>query len=233
MKYVIALAFMAIPVPALAQPYIEVNGGINIPKDVTLEGAKSVLRGEHKDGFRVGGEIGYQINRNLRVGLEGSYIKTDAEAIGSATQRVAAYGDQHTAAVLLNGYLDLPVTSRLTLAVGGGVGGARVKYRAAAGGDCKETLAVRVVNTTASGRTGGGVSCTDQGRDGDWALAYQGTAAVRYRLGERWHIGVKYAHLTASGAQLTGKNAPARDTGIRHDRNFVNQSVLLILRRDF
>ena len=100
--------------------YVTVIAGYLDLQEQTVGGSEL----EYDDGFSVGGALGRRINRFLRLETEYLYRENDFEGLVDDTGAGAtSFGDLMSHAVMVNGFLDLPIGSgRIVPYIGAGAG---------------------------------------------------------------------------------------------------------------
>jgi outer membrane protein OmpA-like peptidoglycan-associated protein/opacity protein-like surface antigen len=197
---ILALASTALASPALARDkawYVGADGGAMIVEDIHYDigTARNVAVADHKYGYDVDGNIGYDFGAfrvEAEVGYKSAFVDGYRTSIGGATfysatgapRQAAAgsysYAGGRTSALsfMVNGLLDFGDDDAIQGFVGGGVGVARVQER----------IGLNVYGNFL--------------RDSDTVFAYQGLAGVRAPLTSHIDASIKYRFFTADNARL-------------------------------
>ncbi|MEQ1499288.1 MAG: OmpA family protein [Novosphingobium sp.] len=187
----VILASTALATPALARDdsvYIEIDGGVvfvdalnfdldHVSNPLGLPVNSRVATLDTKPGYDFGGIIGYDFG-GFRLEAEASHRRAGAKSLlvanGAQLYPLAdATGNVSTLSFMVNGLFDLGPNDGPQVFAGGGVGYGRTKINAAASPDPSADFAV---NGTDSG------------------FAWQLIAGLRYPLGDRIDIGLKYRY---------------------------------------
>lgn len=119
--------------------------------------------------WRFEGEVGYRRNKMDRIASTGGSVTTDV-------------GDFNELTLMANMLYDIPLGSRFSASVGGGVGLDRSRFRWAGFG------------------VPGGIDETD------WNFAWQAIAGLNYAIDSSWDLFVDYRYLNVSGPTYTIPN---------------------------
>jgi opacity protein-like surface antigen len=147
--------------------------------------------GELKGAMSLGAGIGYQVNDYFRVDLTGDYFfESDFEGStsGFCLDGVPCTSDDRSSmrafVLMANAYVDLGTYHGFTPYVGGGIGGANIKW---------DTL----VNTDLNGRF-------EHEGSSEWRFAYAAMAGVSYCLtgNTKLDLGYRYSHI--QGGEMFG-----------------------------
>jgi OOP family OmpA-OmpF porin len=179
-----AAAALVVAAPAEAAPngwYLGIEGGANWAQDVDFVHTRNAGASSFHDhgnfdagwavlatvGFewsqwRFEGEVGYRQNKMNRI----------SATTGSVTTNVGNF-DELT--LMANVLYDIPLGSRFSLSLGGGVGADRSSF-----------------NWSGFGASGGL-------HQEDWRFAWQGIAGLNYALSGDWETFVDYRYLDVSG----------------------------------
>lgn len=172
-----------------------------------LPGLGSFDFGELKGAFSVGGGLGYQVSKHLRADLTFDYFlksEFNGQTTGVCGGVACTSVDRSSYRALLmlaNAYADLGTWNGFTPYVGGGIGGAYLKWD-----DLRNTV--------------GGVTTVHDG-SASWRFAYAATVGTAYCLTNKLKldVGYRYAHISGGRmfelAPTTGPGAgPGFDKGI-------------------
>ena len=174
-----------------------------------------------KDGFLLGGGVGYQINNYLRTDVTFDYMKSDFSGstsgyciVGPCTSRDQASLNAYS--LMANVYVDLGTYGSVTPYVGGGIGGTYVKW-----GRLRNTI------------------CDDPGRDcysydhegeKSWRFTYalMAGATIDLTCALKADVGYRFRHVT--GGEMFGyveNGGPGRDKGFYSHEARVGARYLL------
>jgi opacity protein-like surface antigen len=220
-----ALAAAVAPAAAYAQsdevstgPYIVARAGVGIDADLKLRSvdlAAPTTFSQSADGKRgFLGEAGFGYNLGgFRIEATGGYARN---AIDRKTPAKAAAFDAGGSIkkldFMLNGYVDLIPDGPITPYVGVGAGIARI--------------------TTKLERTAGLTGGTRL-NDNDWGFAYQGSAGVAVKVGEKATIDLGVRHERVSGIRLDGQTGTASTPRTFRTSGYRSTSALVGLRFGF
>lgn len=171
-----------------------------------------ILNGELKGAFSIGGGIGYHVNHYLRSDLTLDYMfKSDfhgsTDGFCTAGLAVVACSSVDTTGyeawtLLANAYIDLGTYSGFTPYVGGGIGGAYVKWH-------------ELDNTIPPGFDQSGTTIHEG--SSSWRFAYALMAGVSFEATKNVAIDVGYRYKHISGGrmfQFANNTGPGYDKGI-------------------
>jgi len=185
----------------------------------------NAINGKLKESFSIGGGIGYKINDYFRTDLTLDY-QTKSKFRGTTTGCggfcVSQDSSDVTALSLLaNAYVDLGTWHKFTPYVGGGIGGAHVKW-----GDLR--------NTSCSLDGVCDATLTHDGHS-EWRFAYAAMAGVSYAFTSNLALDVGYQYKRiAEGRMFGGDNAVGGPyTGHGRDEGLDFHSVKAGLRYSF
>jgi hypothetical protein len=204
--------------PALAQADAGFGGGLSIPKDTRLETKTNTLRVKTVDGWNGSAFVGYRLNR-VRFELEARRAQMSVVRISDAKGRdldlTSPSDPRREDSLFANLYYAQPLNRDRTVSafVGGGLGVSRLTMRAKNGVNCREVLAVRIVHTEQTGRTGPSGTCTDQGKSGDVVLSWQALAGLGLRLTPTSPIEFRptFRYVRHENVETAGNSAPTRE----------------------
>lgn len=108
--------------------YLTGFGGWNWADDFSASGSGVKVDADLDSGYVIGGALGYEIPvmGGLRFELEGAYRSNDVNSVRINGSRNKADGDLSAWSVMFNVAKDMPLTDRLSLYAGGGIGVAGV-----------------------------------------------------------------------------------------------------------
>jgi len=155
--------------------YVGLSGGYTYMQDQDISGSSS--RSMSLDnGYGIGGSIGYLPNssipllNSMRFEAEITYHQNNLNQIKTNSGSISGHGDYDTTAYMVNAFYDLPLNSRWSPYIGGGIGAANVKLT-----------------------SGGGAGNTN---DSDSEFAYQGMVGIGYSPdtipNTQWTLGYRY-----------------------------------------
>jgi opacity protein-like surface antigen len=183
------------------------------------------LSGKLRESFSVGGGIGYKINDHFRTDLTLDY-QTKSRFRGTTFGCDGlCFSDDRTnltaLTLLANAYIDIGTWHGFTPYVGGGLGGAHVKWDSlrntscSVDGPCDETL-------------------THDGRS-EWRFAYAAMAGVSYAFTSNLALDVGYRYTKISGGRMFGGDDAVGGpyTGNGRDKGLDFHSVRAGLRYSF
>jgi opacity protein-like surface antigen len=199
-------------------PYIVARAGVGIDADLRLRAvdlAPPTTFSQSADGKRgFTGEIGVGYNvGGFRIEATSSYARN---AIDRKTPAKAAAfdagGSLNKLDFMVNGYVDFIPDGPITPFIGAGVGAARITSR------LERTAALT-----------GGTRLNDK----DWGFAYQGTAGVAVKVGEKAAIDFSVRHERVSGIRLDGQVGAANVGRSFRSNGYKTTSALVGLRFGF
>ncbi|MEQ8401852.1 MAG: porin family protein [Roseitalea porphyridii] len=162
-----------------------------------VQGVPGFLDGELKGAFSVGGGVGYQINHYLRTDVTLDFnFKSDFEGSTSGTCTTGGASVACSSidvsgykawTMLANAYVDLGTYSGITPYVGGGIGGAYVKWH-----DLSNTIPPGFDQSGEYIHTG----------NKDWRFAYALMAGVSYAATKHVSLDLGYRYKHISGGRM-------------------------------
>ncbi len=182
--------------------YGELKAGPTVLENMTSSNGGSNLALDPKTGWAIEGGAGFRMESGLRLGLEGGYQRnrlrgsfsqTATGACGSAAVPCLT-GDVrgHIAAPSLfaMAHYDVPITDRLSLGLGAGVGAQRIDLNA--------------YTTGVSGGLGNRFTLIDAE---DTVFAWRGGAELAYNRGTRTDLTVGYKYTHSAKPTMAGRGA--------------------------
>lgn len=108
--------------------YLTGFGGWNWADDFSARGSGVKVDADLDAGYVIGGALGYEVPvmGGLRFEVEGAYRSNDVSSVRVNGNRNKADGDLSAWSVMFNVAKDMPLTDRLSLYAGGGIGFAGV-----------------------------------------------------------------------------------------------------------
>ena len=181
--------------------YGQLKAGPTVVENMTSSSPGANLFIDPKTGGTIEGGAGYRFDSGFRLGLEGGYQRNNINGTfsetatglcGVATPCLSGDARGRIAApnLFAMAHYDVPVTDRLTLSLGGGVGMQRIDLHA---------------HTT--GTTGGAASRFTLIDAEDTVVAWRGGAELDYNLGSRTDFTVGYNYTRSNKPTLTGRGA--------------------------
>jgi OOP family OmpA-OmpF porin len=146
----------------------------------TSPGTSTPLKLHPGQGFAVGVNGGFEFQSALRLEGELVYRQHDENSATRAGITAQTHGNLDNLAIMGNAYYDFNNATKFTPYVGAGVGAARL----------------HLDNFNATGLPG--LS------GGDWQLAYQGIAGVRYTIDPNWSASLDYRYFATTDAKFKG-----------------------------
>lgn len=242
MKLIHFLAFAlssCVGTPAMAQAYGELHGGLNIPNDVVLQMDRDKLTTENDDGYLWGGAVGYDFGA-LRVGIDYTQARATTSRIRNTfrprTYNTNDWSDSYQLrrTLTLDAYLEHNLSDAVTIFAGGGAGISQITMRAKGGVDCREDIAMRIVDPRIKPKVGeNGLACTDQGRSRDVGFTYKFGGGADFKMGKGWSIGPRVDYTTVNGIDTAGKSTPSRQTRFTGNPLYRSWNVSLGLTKRF
>ena len=161
--------------------YLSLEGGANWVEDsdfVNHVGVASFSdRYSYNTGWGALGEIGYAFDHHWRVEAEAGYRSNDINEFIFAGAHSPVDGNLNEITVMGNVLYDIPLSERLELSIGVGVGGDDVRLKSD----------IPAVNFS----------------DSVWKFAYQGIAGLNYAIGKRSQLFLDYRYLTVSSPDFS------------------------------
>lgn len=213
-----------VPTAALAQdegesrgPYAVVRAGLGIDADLRLKAADvaapSAFResADGKKGWTGEVGLGYDLG-GFRVEATAGYARNVLNRKTTAQQAsFDAGGRLSKLDFMLNGYVDLIPSSKISPYIGAGIGVARI--------------------TSKLERTAGLVGGTRL-NDKDWGFSYQGNAGIAFKLSDKATVDVGIRHQRVTGVNLDGQiGSPV--TARKFNTSYRSTSALIGLRFGF
>ncbi len=176
---------------------LEIRGGAALLEDAELEGQAPFNNDlDFDEGFSVGGEIGYSLSkhdlgvdllRNMRIGLEVSYASNDNDTLSGS----GAFTDETSAlAGMFNLYYDQDTGTPWKPYIGAGVGVANIDFE---------------------GQTLGGQRVDDD----DTVFAYQARAGIGYELSSTAVVSLGYRFFDTLDPEFDAQNGTSFDSEYR------------------
>jgi outer membrane protein OmpA-like peptidoglycan-associated protein len=201
--------------------YVGLSGGANWVEDVEINGVPGTAypyagaideRFEFDTGWIVTGQVGYKWASNWRMEFELGYRSNDGD-IFQLTPPTGDQGDNEITQFtqMLNVLYDFPLTEKITLSVGAGIGGNLVSYE-----DGNLGLGSFYTNPP------NGLSYDD-----DYVLAGQLIAQLGYAVTNRLDLYVDYRYLVADEPEFVS-SAPVNGFSMEDDKH----AVMIGLRYD-
>ncbi len=178
--------------------YLSGGGGANFLDDDNIP---NILGGtaRHDIAYESGwlgiGALGYKFDETLRVEVELGYRDNNIQGVSSLPvlpTAVTSSSDVTAFSQLVNFIFDIPLSERMDLSVGGGVGGALVD------------ATIAIPGTTALS-------------DDEYGFAYQALAGFNYQLFPRWQAFTEYRYFATAGSDLSPTLASANDVEVDYD----------------
>ena len=228
-------AFAMIPMTAHAQPYIGGAIGAAIPADPCIDMKTNRICVDMDSGHAASLVAGYDFGA-IRIEVEGAAQRASVARIFDPKQSFNSEGSQARQSLMLNALIDVPMSRRVTGYFGGGGGISLMQMRATKpDSECREPLAVRIVNGSANARqaaTGDG-TCRDQGDSKETGLTWQAIVGFDYAMGKGWSIGPQARYIAATGIHTAAKSLRTRETRFRADQTYTSVNAMLSLRKTF
>ncbi len=178
--------------------YLHGGGGANfldrdsIPNILGGAGGHNI---NYESGWLGVGGLGYKLDETLRIEVELGYRDNNIQGVsnlGVGPTTVLNSSDVTAFSQLVNFIFDIPMSERVDLSVGGGVGGALVD---------------------ATIRTAG-VTALD---DDQYGFAYQALAGLSYQLFPRWQAFADYRYFATAGSDLASSVVPTTEVELDYD----------------
>jgi opacity protein-like surface antigen len=201
-----SFAGLCIAGPALADPgwYTDLRGGFTETENMSSHSSAANLFIDPKTGWTISGAVGYRFNSPLRVALQAGYEHANIRgsfqenviplvACGTTTPCLDPGVRGHISAPSLfaMAYYDIPMSERLKLSLGAGLGAQRLNMNAYTIG--------RLSNGTANRFT--------LVNDSDTVLAGRASAELAYNLSPRTDLTLGYTYTRTADASLAGQGA--------------------------
>jgi OOP family OmpA-OmpF porin len=185
-------AALALCTPANAEGmrgwYISIEGGANWVNDTNHEMIGTAITThthfinfDYDTGWAFLASVGYGINERWRVELEGGYRSNDADRFelsptisSSFTTVTTPGGELREFSLMANVMYDMPLTERMSLTLGAGLGMDHA--------DFEDDL---------------------WGSDESWNFAWQGIVGLNYAVGERSQLFLRYRYFNVSDPDFT------------------------------
>lgn len=175
--------------------YLSGGGGANFLDRDTIPNIVGGV-GNHNIGYDSGwlgvGALGYKLDETLRLEIELGYRDNNMTGVsntGVGPTLITNSSDTTAFSQMVNAIFDIPLSERVDVSLGGGVGAA-------------------LVDSTIATLAGGSVL-----NDSDYGFAYQALAGLTYNLYPRWQAFADYRYFATSGSDLFAVNG----TGIELD----------------
>ncbi len=187
--------------------YLSGFGGWNWADDFSARGSGLNLEADLDTGYVLGGALGFEmpVMGGLRFEVEGTYRSNDVDSVKTNGIRSKANGDLSAWSIMFNAAKEMPLTDRLSLYAGGGIG--------IAGVDADFSYGAARVN------------------EKDTVFAWQVFAGVAYEVMNNFELYTEYRFFRAEDPELrrsVGGFSQSLDGG-----SYENQGLLLGARIHF
>ncbi len=169
--------------------YLSGGGGANFLDRDTIPNILGAT-GNHNISYESGwlgiGALGYKFDETLRIEVELGYRDNNIQGVSNlpvGPTLVTNSSDVTAFSQLVNVIFDIPISERVDVSVGGGVGGALVDAQIAIPG----TVALN---------------------DDQYGFAYQALAGLTYQLFPRWQAVAEYRYFATAGSDLDASLVP-------------------------
>lgn len=154
--------------------WVSNNGALQSTTGATTTTA--LFAAEFDTGWAVMGSVGYAFSNGLRAEIEAGYRNNDIDRLTQilpTLTTVPTAGELGEFTVMANLLYDFPVTDRVSVSIGGGVGADRAMLKIGALGF----------------------------DDDDWVFAYQGLVGLNYAIADRTQLFLNYRYLRADAPE--------------------------------
>lgn len=161
--------------------YVGIEGGANWVNDndavfSTPFTLPTLARVEYDTGWTVLGTVGYAFENNWRAEFEAGYRQNESDNIFIGTLATPFPGsDLSQVTLMANVLYDIPLSDRMAISLGAGIGADNVSFADGAGVD-----------------------------DDSWGFAYQGIVGLSYAIGRSTEVTLNYRYLVADGGTFAG-----------------------------